>query len=45
MIVANKTDHFDFRLYPDEYNSHIMNFIDFWEHQPSNGAVSKAQAR
>lgn len=31
MVVINKADHFDFRLYPDEYNYHIINFIHFWE--------------
>jgi pimeloyl-ACP methyl ester carboxylesterase len=31
MTVINKADHFDFRLYPDEYNYHIINFIQFWE--------------
>jgi 2-hydroxy-6-oxonona-2,4-dienedioate hydrolase len=31
LIVVNKADHFDFRLYPDEYNYHITNFIHFWE--------------
>jgi pimeloyl-ACP methyl ester carboxylesterase len=31
MVVVNKADHFDFRLYPDEYNYHIINFIHFWE--------------
>jgi pimeloyl-ACP methyl ester carboxylesterase len=45
MVIVNKADHFDFRLYPDEYNSHITNFIYYWEHQPSNGAASKAQTK
>lgn len=36
LIVVNKADHFDFRLYPDEYNYHITNFIDYWEHQPDH---------
>ena len=31
MVVVNKADHFDFRLYPDEYNYYITNFIQFWE--------------
>ena len=31
MIVINKADHFDFRLYSDEYNYHIINFIQYWE--------------
>ena len=35
MIVVNKADHFDFRLYPDEYNNHIASFIEYWEHQPA----------
>ncbi|MBZ5643626.1 MAG: alpha/beta hydrolase [Acidobacteriia bacterium] len=45
MVIVNKADHFDFRLYPDEYDSHIMNFIDFWEHQSPNAGMGKAQAR
>jgi 2-hydroxy-6-oxonona-2,4-dienedioate hydrolase len=36
MVIVNRADHFDFRLYPDEYNSYIMNFIDYWDHQPAN---------
>jgi 2-hydroxy-6-oxonona-2,4-dienedioate hydrolase len=31
MVVINKADHFDFRLYPDEYNNYITNFIQFSE--------------
>jgi non-homologous end joining protein Ku len=45
MIVVNKADHFDFRLYPDEYNDHIVDFIDYWEHQPAEPAAKSAQAR
>jgi 2-hydroxy-6-oxonona-2,4-dienedioate hydrolase len=45
MIVVNKADHFDFRLYPDEYNDHIVDFIDFWDHQPAEPAAKSAQAR
>lgn len=45
MIVVNKADHFDFRLYPDEYNDHIVDFIDYWEHQPADPAAKSAQAR
>ncbi len=45
MIVVNKADHFDFRLYPDEYNDHIVDFIDFWEHQGGNSAAKTAQGK
>ena len=45
MIVVNKADHFDFRLYPDEYNDHIVDFIDYWDHQAGEGATKSAQAR
>jgi len=45
MIVVNKADHFDFRLYPDEYNDHIVDFIDYWDHQPAEPAAKSAQAR
>ena len=38
MIIVNKADHFDFRLYPDEYNNHIASFIEFWEHRPAEMA-------
>ena len=31
MVVINKADHFDFRLYPEEYNNYITNFIQFSE--------------
>jgi len=33
--VVNKADHFDFRLYAEEFNYDITNFIDYWDHQPS----------
>ncbi len=42
LIVVNKADHFDFRLYPDEYNYHIVNFIDYWEHQTAETAAKTA---
>jgi pimeloyl-ACP methyl ester carboxylesterase len=45
MIVVNKADHFDFRLYPDEYNDHIVDFIDYWDHQPPETAAKTAQAK
>ena len=45
MIVMNKADHFDFRLYPDEYNDHIVDFIDYWDHQPAEAGAKSAQAR
>ena len=32
MVVMNKADHFDLRLYPDEYDNYITNFIQYWEH-------------
>ena len=45
LIVVNKADHFDFRLYPDEYNDHIVDFIDYFEHQPAEMGTKSAQAR
>jgi pimeloyl-ACP methyl ester carboxylesterase len=45
LVVVNKADHFDFRLYPDEYNNHITTFIDYWEHQPAETAAKSAQAK
>lgn len=45
LILINKADHFDFRLYPNEYNSHIINFIDYWEHQPADAAAKTTQTR
>ena len=45
MIIVNHADHFDFRLYPDEYNDHIVDFIEFWEHQPADAGTKSSQAR
>jgi pimeloyl-ACP methyl ester carboxylesterase len=45
MIIVNKADHFDFRLYPDEYNDHIVDFIDYFEHQRAESPAKSAQAR
>ena len=45
MIVINKADHFDFRQYVDEYNMHITNFIEYWEHQPGEKETASAQAK
>jgi pimeloyl-ACP methyl ester carboxylesterase len=45
MIIVNKADHFDFRLYPDEYNDHIVDFIDYFEHQRGESPAKTAQAR
>jgi 2-hydroxy-6-oxonona-2,4-dienedioate hydrolase len=45
MIIVNRADHFDFRLYPDEYNDHIVDFIEFWNHQSGDATMKSAQAR
>jgi 2-hydroxy-6-oxonona-2,4-dienedioate hydrolase len=45
MIVMNKADHFDFRLYPDEYNDHIVDYIEYWDHQPKETAGKTAAAK
>ena len=45
MIVINKADHFDFCQYVDEYNMHITNFIEYWEHQPGEKGTASAQAK
>ena len=45
MIVINKADHFDSRQYVDEYNMHITNFIEYWEHQPGEKGTASAQAK
>ena len=43
MIIVNRADHFDFRLYPGEYNDHIVDFIDYWDH--ADAGTKSAQAR
>jgi pimeloyl-ACP methyl ester carboxylesterase len=45
MMVVNKADHFDFRLYPDEYNDHIVDFVQYWEHQPAVTAAKSGPAK
>ncbi len=35
MITVNKAGHFHYREYPDEFNYNVINFIDYWEHQPA----------
>jgi non-homologous end joining protein Ku len=45
MMIVNKADHFDFRLYPDEYNDHIVDFIDYFEHPRAESPAKSAQAR
>ena len=45
MIIVNKADHFDFRLYPDEYNGHITDFITYWDHKATETSPKTAQAR
>ena len=45
MIIVNKADHFDFRLYTDEYNDHIVDFIDYWEHRPAETSSKVAEAK
>jgi 2-hydroxy-6-oxonona-2,4-dienedioate hydrolase len=45
MIIVNKADHFDFRLYPDEYTDHIVDFIDYFEHERAESPAKSAQAR
>ncbi len=45
MVIVNKADHFDFRLYPDEYNDHIVDFIDYWDRQSAAAEAKSAQTR
>lgn len=45
MIIIKKADHFDFRLHPDEYNDHIVDFIDYFEHQRAESSAKAAHAR
>jgi len=35
ILVVNDAGHFHFREYPDEFNANVINFIEFWDHQPS----------
>ncbi len=44
MITVNNAGHFHFREYPDEFNSNVINFIDYWEHQPA-GTPIKAEGQ
>ena len=43
MITVNDAGHFHFREYPDEFNYNVINFIDYWEHQPAG--MPKAAGR
>jgi 2-hydroxy-6-oxonona-2,4-dienedioate hydrolase len=33
LLVANHAGHFHYREYPEEFNQHIINFIDYWTRQ------------
>ena len=35
MIVMNNAGHFMYREHPEQFNQNLINFIEFWEHQPS----------
>jgi hypothetical protein len=30
MTIVNKAGHLHFREYPDEFNTNMINFIDYW---------------
>jgi pimeloyl-ACP methyl ester carboxylesterase len=44
MITVNHAGHFHFREYPDEFNYNVINFIDYWEHQPAGTPAKAAEA-
>jgi 2-hydroxy-6-oxonona-2,4-dienedioate hydrolase len=35
MFTVNQAGHFHFREYPDEFNTNVINFVDFWERPQS----------
>jgi 2-hydroxy-6-oxonona-2,4-dienedioate hydrolase len=35
MIIANNSGHFHYREHPEEWNQNVINFIDYWNKQPS----------
>lgn len=37
-LTVNKAGHFHFREYPEDFDSNVFNFIDYWEHQPESTA-------
>jgi pimeloyl-ACP methyl ester carboxylesterase len=44
LLTVNKAGHFHFREYPEDFNSNVIGFIDYWEHRPETG-LSSAQAK
>ncbi len=44
LLTVNKGGHFHFREYPEDFNSNVFSFIDYWEHQPE-AVISSAQAK
>lgn len=35
MIIFNEGGHFMYREHPEQFNGHLIGFIDFWAHQPA----------
>ncbi len=35
MIIANNSGHFHYREHPEEWSQNVINFIDYWNRQPS----------
>jgi len=35
MMISQGGGHFPYRLHPEEFNQNVMNFIDFWNRQPT----------
>jgi len=35
LLWTNRTGHFHFREYPEQFNHNLMNFIDYWNGQPT----------
>jgi len=40
MLIMNHAGHFHFREYPDEFNHHVMSFIDYWTDRPAGRPAS-----
>ncbi len=40
MITVNDAGHFHFREYPDEFNSNIISFIDYWDKHADDAAAA-----
>ena len=44
LLTVNKAGHFHFREYPEDFNSNVFTFIDYWDHQ-SESVMSLAQPK